>query len=199
MAERNPVGEKAFYKIDTKSGRTTAMVQSGDILGSVVSLVADYEGRGPAYEVKLDYKLNVAFSGSQTGSQSIGFEQQYFEPEFITDLRVNGLYKGTNFTVKHLGYRDAKNMDGMSYPHCDYLYFYDIETTPASVLWRAVLEPIARSLFPNEETFANKIEDLEIWAHHTSNIPVLGGAKIDLKGKYRGSRIKAGADYIAKN
>lgn len=171
--QRDPLGERADYKVDRSSSRTSSMFTGGSLEAVITEALPD-NGNGPAHRTKIDWTLKVQVIGNQSGSRDVKVPDVYFSPEFLDELRIKGTYEGPDFKLKHMGFGDAHNMDGAFYPNCDKILIYDM---------------------PNVARANADIDDLEILAHVQYGIPVLGAVKMDIKGKFRGQRIKVGADY----
>ena len=185
---RDPVGETADYTVDRSRNRTSSMVLSGNMTAAVTQSLPD--NTPPAFEVKIDYTFRIQFVGTQTGTEVMPVDGVYFAPEFLVDLRRNGSYESPQFKVRHLGFGDARNMDGALYANCDKILIYDIQTTSA-----LPFVTVAKRLLGAESGFDNSIEDMEITAFISYGLPVLGAAKLDITGVYNGMNVKAGADY----
>jgi hypothetical protein len=187
---RDPIGEMADYKVDRASARTSGMIQSGNMKAVVNSYQPDHPD-GPSYNVQIDYTLRIQFLGTRTGTQVVTVPETYFSPEFMQDLRSNGEYISDSFKVQHLGYADARNMDGGVYSNCDKIKIYDVQKIDNG------LTRMADDILKASERIEPKagIEDMVIVAHIKEGLPVLGAAKIDVSGVYDGVRVKAGADY----
>lgn len=184
VATPSPLGQFAKYQLDKDPKRTSSVIKSGEFFARVTQFLLELNPA--AYEVTLDYTLKIMFHGTQQGKEKTPVEETYFDPKFMEDLRVSKHFEGANFKVDHLGFKDAVNLDGHKYPHCDVLKFYDIEQNhPLANLGRLLVVADAQST----------IENLVIGAHYFSEIPVLGGAKIDVSGVYDGFKFKAGGDY----
>jgi hypothetical protein len=179
------VGQTANYQLDKNPKRTMSMIKSGTVKTSILGFL-ETTPQGPAYDVEVSYKMNVAMMGLKEGNQKKAFEREFFAPEFLENLRKNGSYEGKYFKAKHQGYADAKNLDGKFYPHCDRVFIYDIQEPPIFADILAVPLEIDRG----------KLEDVKVLAHIYPGIPVLGAVKIDLTGKYSGMSVKAGGDYF---
>lgn len=169
--DRNPVGETADYKVDRDSDRTSSMVTGGS-LSSEVTESLPTDGSGPAYRTTIDWSLRLQVIGERHGTRNVKVPAAYFTPEFMADLRQNGTYVGSDFKVDYLGVEDADTMNGAHYSNCDKIRIYDL---------------------PDDSS--NDITDMEIVADVSEGVPVLGAVKMDMTGKYRGQRIKVGADY----
>jgi hypothetical protein len=187
---RDPMGEMADYKVDRASARTTGMIQGGNMKAVVNAHLPDHAD-GPSYNVQIDYTLRIQFMGTRSGTQAVTVPEAYFTPEFMQDLRTNGEYISDSFKVQHMGYADARNLDGGVYPNCDKIKIYDIQTMNNSLIRMA--DEILNASEGIEPTAG--FEDMVIIAHIKDGLPVLGAAKIDVSGVYNGSRVKAGADY----
>lgn len=186
---RDPVGEEADYEVDPSNDRTMSMIRDGEANATVTQALPDHPD-GPAYEVKLDYTFEIRWQGTREGTRTMAVPQEYFTEEFMEQLREEGEYVGPDFKMRHLGYADARTMDGNFYPNCDKILIYDIETDQ-----KQTLRNISRDLFGVGPK--NDIEDLEIETHVKVGMPVLGAVKLDVSGRYSGMRVKAGADYVA--
>lgn len=187
---RDPIGDVADYKVDRASARTSNMIQSG-IMKAVVNAYQPDHADGPSYNVQIDYTFRIQFLGTRSGSKAVTVPEIYFTPEFMENLRVNGEYISDSFKVQHLGYADARNLDGGVYTNCDKIKIYDVQTVNNGLVRMA--DEILRSS-EGVETTAD-FEDVVITAHVKEGLPVLGAAKIDISGLYDGVRVKAGADY----
>lgn len=184
-SDADPVGQKAKYTLDKDPKRTSSMIKSGTVDVSVTKAMLD--AQPPAYEVSVQYKVKVALMGDQEGTEARPVDAEYFTPAFIEKLRKDGSYTGPNFKAKHLGYADAKNLDGKQYPNCDKVLLYDIQQGH-------VMNEMMQTFFGSERA---DVEDLQVLAHVYAGVPVLGAVKIDANGKYQGMAVKAGGDYVS--
>lgn len=182
------VGQKADYKLDKDPKRTTSLLKKGTFQAVIKGYHPNADG-GPAMEVALDYRFDVEFMGEQKGVETGLLDYEYFTEEFLIKLRKEGKYESDNFKAIHQGYKDAKTLQGKTYPHCDVILLYDIKD---SVL-RSGLGSFLASIIQAENQ--SDIKDMKVLAHLYPGIPVLGAVKIDVSGKYSGMAIKAGADY----
>jgi len=187
---RDPLGEVADYKVDRASARTSSMIQSGTMKAAVFGFHPDHAD-GPSYSVKIDYTLRIQFVGNRSGTEFVTAPESYFTPQFMQDLRANGEFISDSFKVQHLGFSDARTLDGGFYPNCDKVRIYDIQTVENGLI------RFAGQLLQSSDDHEPNVgfEDLVIVAHIKEGLPVLGAAKIDVSGKYEGARVKAGADY----
>ncbi len=189
----DPLGQSANYKIDKDPKRTSSMLKSGTIKLSVPKEGKD-EGKGPSYQVRIDYQFNIALMGNYEGMKETQIEKEYFSEEFLQELREKGHYEGQFFKADHMGYADARNMDGKFYPHCDKILLYDLKEPANLNLFKDLLSVIATPLIDDRED----IENLKVLTHIFIGIPVLGAVKVDVSGIYQGMNVKAGGDYIAR-
>lgn len=189
----DPLGQSANYKIDKDPKRTSSMLKSGTIKLSVPNEGKD-QSMGPAYQVKIDYKFNVALMGDYEGTKETQIEKEYFTEEFLQELREKGHYDGQYFKADHVGYADATNMDGKFYPHCDKILLYDLKEPSNLNFFKDFLATVADPLFADRED----IQDLKVLIHVFVGVPVLGAVKIDVSGIYQGMNVKAGGDYTAR-
>lgn len=187
FAGPDPLGQKANYKVDLNPARTSNMIKGGTIVANVAK--KQETASGPTYIVDLNYTFKVTFLGNQTGVESVAVEEKFFTEEFIKELREKKHYEGENFKADHMGFADAKTLDGKMYKNCDKILMYDMKKPPAFVD-----ELFARVV---DDTRA-EIKDMKALLHIYQGLPVLGGAKVDISGKYQGNNVKAGADYMAK-
>jgi hypothetical protein len=180
---RDPTGETADYEIERNNARTSSIIRSGEMTTTVTGRSVDLS---ESYDIDVDYTMQIQVIGRRSGTSTMAAPEEYFTPEFMENLRANGEYAGPSFKVRHLGYADARNMDGRFYPNCDKILIYDIEDASVSPL-----TALASSMLSDE------IDDMEIVAHIKFGVPVLGAVKLDVTGEYSGQGIKAGADYVA--
>ncbi|MBI1859407.1 MAG: hypothetical protein HYR96_00625 [Deltaproteobacteria bacterium] len=185
LASEQPVGEQARYLIDKNPARTTSLIKSGNLTAKVTQFLS--EANPPGYEVLINYVFKVSFVGSQEGQQSAKIDEAFFKKSFLEDLRKNHHYEGKDFKADHLGYADAKNLDGKVYPHCDKVKMYDIQQD-------GPLFDLAEEFLTGGD--GGKIDNLVVIAHIYPTVPVLGGAKVDMSGDYNRMFVKAGGDYI---
>lgn len=179
-ADRNPIGEHAFYRVDRNRDRTSSVISEGKMNARVEPGLLDTESQD-SYLVRIDYQIDTYVNGRNEGTEYIHLPAQYFEEAFLQQLRVDKYYETEQFKVQHLGFRDATNMDGRHYPGCDILYFYDLKTLKS---------------FAVSDFIKSGMDDVRITALVKFGVPVLGAVKLDLTGKYKGQSIKAGADYM---
>ncbi|MCB0422199.1 MAG: hypothetical protein KDD61_14470 [Bdellovibrionales bacterium] len=191
------VGESASYELDRSRQRTTGMIKRGE----VDAMVADFlpnDPNGPSYLVNLRYDLKVSFVGNKQGELGLSATQDFFTPEFLERLRNEKEISEPKFKIRHIGFGDAQLKGGHSYPSCDIVEIYDIDTTQANSfnilgLAYSILQEAAIQAGPGA---AAEIEDMMIKAYVCANIPVIGAAKIDMTGKTSGYNFKAGFDYV---
>jgi hypothetical protein len=180
----DPIGQTAFYELDTDPARTSTLIKSGTIATQITKKVVT--SKGPAFELRSDYVYQLKLMGTKQGSDTSLIDASYFEPTFLEDLRKTGYYEGPNFKAKHLGFADAKTKNGKFYSHCDKVFLYDLKED--SPLWGMVSE-----LF---DFGRGKVEDATVLVHIFPGVPVLGGVKLDASGNYEGLKVKAGGDYV---
>ncbi|NBX93473.1 MAG: hypothetical protein EB078_00730 [Proteobacteria bacterium] len=185
------IGQKANYKLDKNPKRTTSMLKDGTFLATITHYHPNAEG-GPAMEVALDYKFNVAMVGEQKGVENALLDQAYFTPEFLEKLRKEGKYESENFKAIHKGYEDVKTLEGKIYAHTDIIFLYDIRDSKNMTLHSDLASFLAAIV--RAETKAD-IEDMKVLMHVYPGVPVLSAVQIDVSGKYEGMSVKAGADY----
>jgi hypothetical protein len=188
--ERDPVGESAYYEIDASGGRTSSMIRSGEMTASVTQFVENHS-QGPSYEVQLDYVFRIVFVGTRSGSEVTAIPAEYFSSEFMEQLRRDGEYHTDQFSARHLGYGDARNMDGRFYHNCDRVLIYNVQTASPDLLTAMALK-----LLGVDPSRRGDIEDLEIQTMIYPEVPVLGAVKLDVSGVYQGTSVKAGSDYM---
>ena len=191
-ASRDPLGERAPYQLDKSRARTTSMIESGSADAVVTEYLPNHE-RGPSYNVDLNYDFVVQFYGHQKGTSKWAFSKEFFEPGFMENLRATGSYVTPDYKIRHEGYADAQNKDGVLYPHCDVILIYDVVIPEGKNAISSILEAAA-GMNPNAKGNP-QIEDLKIRAHIFAATPVLGAVKLDLSGVTQGMNVKAGFDY----
>lgn len=185
----DPTGETADYVIDRNSARTSSMILGGNGTVTVLGPATDSEGKA-VYDVQLRYKAKVILMGEKEGVEDIQIDREFFEPEFMAKLRAEGQYSSESFKIKHLGYRDARNMDGGVYPHCDYVLFYDIKTREPLEDFLVWIGSALGGLVSSGD-----VQDVKVYAHIKEGVPVLGAVKMDASAVVKGNFIKAGVDY----
>jgi hypothetical protein len=192
--DRDPEGEEAYYKVE-KGSRTSGIIKSGQVDTSVGE--KNKVGGKPSYPVDLEYKLKIDIIGTQSGTETIDVPAEYFTEEFLVMLREEKSYEAPKFKIKHQGFVNTETANGEEYRKCDKLFIYDIDTSKFQGL-RAALKAAAIQQAKSKGIDLPKggsIDDLEITALVKYGVPVLGAVKIDISGKYKGTKIKAGADY----
>ena len=184
------LGQTADYLLDKDPARTSSMISSGTVKAVVNQFVENSTSKG-AYEIALNYTFNIVMLGKYEGVEKELVDREYFQEDFMINLRKEGHYEGESFKAIHQGFADAKNMDGKTYPHCDKVLLYDLKQPEMLALARSLFSEI---LGVNRDS----IEDLKAVVHFYAGLPVLGGAKIDVSGTYSGQKIKAGGDFVSK-
>ena len=132
--------------------------------------------------------------GPYKGTKETQIEKEYFSEEFLENLRKTGHYEGQYFKADHLGYADAKNLDGKFYPHCDKILLYDLKEPATVNFFNELLGTLADPEISDRED----IQDVKVLAHVYVGVPVLGAVKVDVSGIYQGMAVKAGGDYMAR-
>lgn len=192
MLTPDPLGQYAHYKV-INGERTTSLIRSGHTTVTVAEYMPDHD-QGPSYKLVADYEAKVTLYGTYAGTEEVDLPTEYFTEEFLDELRQTGEYQTEDFKVRHLGYRDARLFDGSFYEQCDYLVFYDIDTTKDNLglqfFIRAALGQFQDGIVLTD------VEDLKIYAKVKPGIPVLGGVQLDVSGKMSGLSAKAGFDYV---
>ncbi len=191
QVSRDPIGELANYELDKSSARTTSLIQSGSAVSTVKEFLPDHPN-GPSYNVSLDYDFKVKFYGQRKGTASWPFSQDFFDEQFIINLRTTGIYETPDYKIRHQGYADARTLDGSAYPNSDVVLIYDIKVPE-----KALILDLLYASVGIDPSASNKppLEDLTIKAHLFAGVPVLSAVKLDLAGKVQGINAKAGLDY----
>lgn len=160
----DPVGQVAKYKVDTAKSRTSGFIKSGEISTFVLS----HDAERPIFLVEFRYDLDTAL-GPQYGKKVLEIPEEFFLSKFLTDLRANGTFESAEFKATHLGYQDAVNLSGKTYPNCDKVSVRAKSTEGDMVDAVVLVKP---------------------------GLPVLGAVKVDLVVEQQGLSFKVGADYI---
>lgn len=187
MGSKDPIGETANYKLDKDPKRTSSMINSGKMKVTVAK--AQEMASGPGYVIDIDYVFNVNFLGNQTGAEYVTVEKEFFTEEFIVNLREKKHYEGAYYKADHVGYADAKTMEGKLYKNCDKVLLYDMKSAPK------FLVDLFADITDGERA---KIQNMKALVHVYPGIPAMGGAKIDVTGKSSGQNVKVGADYVSQ-
>lgn len=205
LADRSPLGQTTFLRIDTSGSRTSSMVRSGS-LDRTVTTEDRSNPADPHFIVKNHCKVSILFMGNREGtvmSQVRGF---LFTAEFLNRLRAGEIYETPDLKIRHLGYKDARNSDGRTYAHADEIFIYDVNSNgdaggfglnclSASLLQAAQAQ--VQSLGQPVNALAG-IENLQIKVLMHADAPVLGEVKLDMTGIYDGNSVKMGGDYIVR-
>lgn len=196
---RNPVGEVANYKLDNNGRRTTSMIRRGKFQAKVLKHMPDSD-KGPAYKTQLKFDLTIDWVGRKTGVQAVDVPEQYFQPEFMDELRRRKKMSFPQFKVSHKGMASVRNMDGKRYSNCDKVLIYDVDTSRsyASSPMMDILEQSILQVTQVTGAYREEIKNLRILAHVKEGVPVLGAVKVDIAGTARGFDFKAGFDYLAR-
>lgn len=198
---QSPVGDFAHYDLDRNPARTTSMILAGKFDVTVDAYVPDHAD-GPAYETSLEYDFNVQMVGRKKGAEKMMVPADYFEPDFLQNLRDTGRYDGAGFKVRHEGYVDARTIDGTLYANCDKILIYDIQTAAmqssmanGAGRFLAVARDLIAMAARSQLGVSGDVQDLQVRAAIYPGVPVLGAVKLDISGIVSGFRFKAGADY----
>lgn len=185
-----PVGEKANYQLDRRRSRTTPSITGGHAVAEVMAFFPD-SANGPEYEVRLDYTITAIGVGTEEGVEIIDVPEEFFTPAFMVKLRAKGELHYPDFKIRHLGYEDARTMQGRFYPNCDKIRIFDINTESATALVQTMK---ALAL----QATGVKIEKLDITSWMAPGVPVINAAKLDISGVVEPKiYLKAGLDYVA--
>src|SRR5690606_33865088 len=109
LAQRDPISEKAQYKVDLDRRRTSSMIKGGSFDALVAGPSVSVEN---SYQVDLNYKFRIFLQGTTEGTEQIDIDAEYFTEEFLVSLRDQQEYQGQKFKVRHLGFGNARNLDG---------------------------------------------------------------------------------------
>lgn len=162
--EADPVGQVAKYKVDTAKSRTSGFIRSGEINTFVVS----HDATRPLFMVEFRYDLDTIL-GPQYGKKILEIPEEFFLSKFLVDLRQNGTYESGEFKATHLGFQDANNLSGKTYPNCD---------------------KVAIKAKSSEGDLVDAVVLVK------AGLPVLGAVKVDLVVDQDGLTFKVGADYV---
>jgi hypothetical protein len=174
----------AQYRVVKDSKRTSGIIHSGMLRVDVERRTSD------SLPTTVTYRLQVKFYGDFAGKQSIMIPKEYFTKAFLQELRVSKVFKGENFTVKHMGFGKTKDYHGKIYENCDLLYFFDIKTVGRHYYkYPTRHRNGGRVIRINQE-----IKNPRILAHIKYGLPVIGAVSLDMKGKFMGINGKIGAD-----
>ena len=197
---KNPVGENASYEINRSRSRTSSIIRNGSFEAEVTAHVPEGQ-KGPSYNNFYKYKLSLRLMGTQEGEGNFELIEEVYTPEFIAKVKAEQEVRTEQFTARYLGQEDVTTKDGHSYPGCEYIGIYDIDLSQVNGLSKLVYDVLVANKLVDENKEVGKpangdLEDLTIKIAVHQDVPVLGGAKIDLSGIYQGVSFKAGFDYI---
>ncbi|NRA44239.1 MAG: hypothetical protein HRU09_04690 [Oligoflexales bacterium] len=199
----NPVGENASYKLDRSRSRTSSIIIAGSFKAKVTEHIPEGE-KGPSYNNFYQYDLSLRILGRQKGEGNFELIEEVYTPEFIEKVKNEQVVTTEQFTAKYLVQEDVRTNDGSSYPASDYIAISDIDLSQINGLRKLVHQLFAANELVTESKPGGKpiggdtgdLQNLVIKIAVHSEVPVLGGAKIDLSGIYQGVNFKAGFDYI---
>lgn len=164
---KDPVGDRARYKVDKDPYRTMRAVKSGIFDVKVLDRT-----RTDA-SVEITYNLQIAVLGNRTGVKVITVPAEYWEPSWWERLHKSGRIETEQYKVEHLGYGDAENMDGSIYRNCDIVRFYDLNDPQLGDVQNVELEMMTL----------------------VGTLDAIGAAKIDVSGDMSGTEFYVGSDY----
>ena len=200
---KNPVGENARYKLDRSRSRTSSIIMSGNFQAEVTDYLPEGE-KGPSYNNFYQYDLSLRILGRQKGDGNFELIKDVYGPEFINKVKTEEEVTTDQFKARYLGQEDVTTSDGSSYPACDFIAIYDIDLSQINGLRELVHNLfVANSLLEGDDSMRKPIgggtgdlQNLVIKIAVHPDVPVLGGAKIDLSGVYQNVSFKAGFDYL---
>lgn len=192
---QNPVGELAKYKLDRSRSRTSSIFMNGNFQAEVTAHVPEGED-GPSYNNFYRYDFFLRIMGRQKGDGNFELIEEVYTPEFISRLKVEQEISTTQFKARYLGQEDVRTGDGSQYPGSEYISIYDIDLSQINGLSTFIRDLfISNNLLGKPIGGTEELQDLKIKVAVHPNVPVIGGAKIDLSGIYQGVNFKAGFDY----
>lgn len=176
----DPLGEIADYTSVNDGQRTSSFISSGHIHTEVEDERLDEED----YLIKLQFSLNTWFS-TEVGTVKLGLPWDYYEEGFLDELAQSSEpYKTSEFSMKYIGRKDVKLVDGRKFAGTYLLKFYDIKK-------KVTFER-------NGVSSEVELEGAEITVAVVVGMPVIGAVQIDIKGVYWGYDIVMGADLNAE-
>lgn len=197
----DPVGEHAQYQLDRKRSRTSSVIMKGSFQAEVTSHVPEGEN-GPSFNNFYQYDLSLRFMGRQEGEGNFELIEEVYTPEFIAKVKAEQEVTTEQFTARYLGQEDVTTKDGFNYPACEYIAISDIDLSQINGLSELVHKLFLADNFVDNGKEIGKpirngdLENLVIKIAVHPDVPVLGGAQIDLSGIYQGVSFKAGFDYL---
>lgn len=204
-ADRNPLGQTTYLKLDRSNSRTSALVRGGYLAETVLG-VDNSDPDNEAILVKKHCRLEAFLVGTREGEATTRVDPYIFTQAFLDNLRAGQIYSTDHVKIRHMGYRDAVNMDGHRYDHADVLSIYDITgDTSAAGFGLYCLEnaffQLARAEAMERGESINPLDlvtNLKMTVLLHADAPVFGEVKVDLTGVYNGSNVKIGGDYIVE-
>ncbi len=147
---------------------------------------------GPAYQVNIDYNMNIRLHGPESGTISILIPEGMFGEQFFQDLANNHPVDLGDFKVDFLGMVTATDSQGQEYNPVLLPVSPFTAVNTGSLVGDSDHQIMVIS---HEGTgILADIENLEIKIAVNFSVPVLGGVQIDISGKASGINIGAGFD-----
>lgn len=159
------------YTVVSNLDRTSPLIEYGSVNIAVSENLNDNQN----FEAKLKYVVGVRGFGKVDGTTKLEVPNDYFTEDFLTELRQTGFYQGENFKIAYRGVTTAYDLNGNAFPQADILHFYDIESQ------------------------SNDVINPTITARVKLGASRFGAIQLDLKGRWKGLRIKIGADFDPKD
>ena len=178
-AARDPQGERANYDLVRDGARTSSVFSSGQFSDEIQDPIRGPEGN--FFKTLIQFRVTTILGSSYDSHGFLRMPEEFFEPQFMERLRAGEEYHGPDMKMKHVGFADVTNRDGVRYPHCDKVLLTDLVLSPSM---RAALG-IAKA--PPQDT--------QILLHYYAGIPALSAVRADIATVQNGSHYRLGFDY----
>ena len=190
LAEANPLGERAAYKIN--NDRSSWLIRGGNAQAVVINSIV-HPRYGNGYLVKINYELDVRFKGQEKGSVGLFVPPEVLADQFLDTLRQRNNIAYGSFDIEHLGNGNFRDAEGLHYNHCAIALIKNIDLNAEANANSA--QPEARILWFRPSENHIKLSDLQINLKMHNNIDVLGGVQLDVTGKILGFELIASFDF----
>lgn len=186
------IGERANYKLDSSSDRSSWLIKRGEAKAAVTEYRVD-EKFGPGYVITINYDLDIRFYGKQTGTIALLVPELVFGDQFYPDLIATHPIKMGGFDIDYEGMSSATDSASNSYDQCFMTRIFNIDPKyyPKDMTSGAVLV-----LWQKHQGLLSDIEELEIKLKVHPSVPVLGAVQIDISGMSTGIDFSAGLDLV---
>ncbi|MCB9228988.1 MAG: hypothetical protein H6618_05195 [Deltaproteobacteria bacterium] len=209
LTAEDRIGERAVYKLNRDSSRTSWLIRSGTFRTEVVAYNREHE-KGPVYRLSSDYTMDIRFAGKKEGNEEVDLSEELFTEDFMTRLRAKKQIKTRHFTTRYLGQKELMQKGQQQRVLADQIEITDVDLNSGG-MFAPMLEGVMMSLSAElcerqseEQTESCMLqtepllegpEDIRIRVSVKQGmVPVLGVLLADISLKWSGVSVKVGFD-----